>query len=150
MKTEKEYLEMIAQHDAAPRTWGRINCYRCPDGHKTYVIDRDNGVTPFILGCRHPAARKSNRLASAAIRYNFDGPNVCGLAAESAFYCVPSEYEALATFEFFRPSYQYLRDRFTDPRVIEHIEDGGLCLRRIGELDAIGADPGPLRRNRRI
>lgn len=72
---------------------------------------------------------------------SFDGPNVCGLAAESAFYCVPSEYEALATFEFFRPSYQYLRDRFTDPRVIEHIEGGGLCLRRIGELDAIGADP---------
>jgi hypothetical protein len=45
---------------------GRVNKYRCDNGHITTTIDAQLGVTPFMILCRH-----------------------CGETAKSAFYTQP-------------------------------------------------------------
>ena len=37
----------------------RINVYTCKAGHQTITIDKDHGVTPMMLDCRHPGCKES-------------------------------------------------------------------------------------------
>jgi len=58
------------QNQCSRHTWkgdvptdGKVNVYRCPDGHLTWTIHADDGVTPFAIDCSR-----------------------CGKPAQSAFY----------------------------------------------------------------
>jgi hypothetical protein len=99
---------------------GRLNVYGCtgkrefrpplgtmviiggPCGWKAITIDREPGVTPFLIKCEG-----------------------CGGDAQSSFYRVPANLDA--THEWYRPdSFEGLK-----PGEIEHVKKGGLLLRRI-------------------
>ncbi|ALJ08263.1 hypothetical protein [Brevundimonas sp. DS20] len=74
-------------------------------GQAMWTIDREPGVTPFLTSCRH-----------------------CGGYAQSRSYQVPQD--TVADFEWYRP------DAFTpDMKAAtrDHILNGGLILRKIGE-----------------
>lgn len=82
----------------------RINIYTCEKGHKTVTIDRDEGVTPFMIGCEHEG---------------------CDELARSGFYQADKDTEP--THEWYKPdSYDGLSDG-----EIEHVKLGGLLLRKI-------------------
>lgn len=81
---------------------GKINEYICPDGHKIVTINTDEGVTPFILQCRHVGCNKS---------------------AKSQMHLVDQEQEP--THEWVRPI--DLEELSEWDR--EHVEMGGLLLK---------------------
>ncbi|OYX62712.1 MAG: hypothetical protein B7Y88_13745 [Sphingomonadales bacterium 32-64-17] len=86
----------------------RKNAYECEEcGSWICTIDREQGVTPFMVGC-----------------------GSCGAMAKSKFYRVS---ELLAeTHEWYRPeTLEGLSDWSAD-----HVRRGGLLLRRIGGGDA--------------
>lgn len=96
---------------------GRFNVYTCPDGHQTVTLDVDDGVTPMFLGCRHDGTETA-----------------CNLMAESACYpdgpMPESLREAYEEFgwEWYRPSMKWARRQ--GPEMLDHVERGGLVLRR--------------------
>jgi hypothetical protein len=121
--TEKEYN---ALNESNKHAWGAVNFYLCPEGHITVTIDRDNGVTPFIIWCEH-----EDFLASAAKR---GASRKCGREAQSAFYRVSESYASRATHEFYRPTFEYYQN-IKSKALKEHIERGGLAFRKIGDSD---------------
>lgn len=88
---------------------GRKNAYVCHVcGGKTVTIDRDDGVTPFMIRCR---ATKD-----------------CEAMAESSFYrCDPT---LVPTHEWYRPGAAEIGA--ATPAMRQHYEMGGLGLREIG------------------
>lgn len=47
---------------------GKINTYTCKDGHKTVTIDKDEGVTPFMISCEEcKALDKLNSTATSSM-----------------------------------------------------------------------------------
>lgn len=87
---------------------GRVNFYRCERdfAHMTVTIDREPGVTPFMIRCPHCEEK------------NF---------AQSAGYRVATTLEP--THEWYRPdSFGELRDQ---PWALDHVKMGGLLLRKI-------------------
>ena len=86
----------------------RVNSYRCDTcGKDTVTIDRDEGVTPFILGCRVTAG--------------------CSGMGTSAMY-KPGE-KRRPTHEWFSPNEQE-RKRLSRG-MLEHVIRGGLDIRPI-------------------
>ena len=71
------------------------------------TIDRDNGVTPFSIRCRHPVGK-------------------CDGLAYSFFYKGISEF-SIPVWEWYRP--ETLEE--IDPRNLDHVMKGGLLLREI-------------------
>lgn len=95
------------------RRYGRKNIYTCKKcGGVTITIDIDDGVTPFMIRCR--ASGNEDR---------------CDGMAQSCMYRVPVETPD-AEWEWFKPTgSQYLK-LSRDMR--EHVDKGGLDLRKIG------------------
>lgn len=85
----------------------KINAYTCPAGHQTITVDRDEGMTTFMLGCKHPG---------------------CTLHAQSSFYRCPQDLTP--EWEWYRPNEDELSR--TDAMMVEHARAGGLFIRRIG------------------
>ena len=130
--TKEEYEAIAANEAAREREFGMLNCYACPRRHYTFTIDRDHGVTPFIIRCEH---REPLAKASAG------GQSVqCKEQAQSSMYRVHENWSSKVTHEFYRPSFEYFQARITDPRMVDHIKGGGLCFRKVGDLDCYGAD----------
>lgn len=95
---------------------GRLNVYTCEAGHEVVTIDRDPGVTPSGMLCRHTETR------------GFPAVEVqCELRARSAFYRVPDGL--VAAFEWYRPDDE--ERRRLNPYQAEHVDRGGLLLRPI-------------------
>jgi hypothetical protein len=96
---------------------GKFNVYTCPEGHHTVTFDVDDGVTPMFLGCR------------------YDGTETgCGLTAESACYpdsplpdILRVKFEQFG-WEWYRPSVKWARRK--GPETLDHVQRGGLVLRR--------------------
>jgi hypothetical protein len=90
---------------------GKINAYTCDEcARKTFTIDRDDGVTPFMIRCVH-----------------------CGARAMSAFYRVAQTYKP--SHEWYRPNDTEITAMAAYPELastVQHIKDGGLVLRQIG------------------
>lgn len=85
----------------------RKNAYECEDcGSYIVTVDREPGVTPFMVGCGN-----------------------CGAMAKSKFYRVQAYLEP--THEWYRP--ETLAGLKGGVR--EHVENGGLLLRQIGGGD---------------
>lgn len=130
--SEEKYNSVKTQYESTERTWGMVNVYTCKNGHRTWTIDRDNGVTPFMIQCEQNIS-----LTKASLK----GPQIrCKAVATSAMYRVHSGYESFATHEFYRPSYAYIVDQISSPPMLEHIANGGLCFRKIGDLHCQGSN----------
>lgn len=91
---------------------GRVNGYGCQNRqcrHVMVTVDVDDGVTPFMVGCPK-----------------------CGASAHSFFYptqgCPPAE---TATHEWYAPDEEERRE--LNAAELDHVERGGLLLRRKGE-----------------
>lgn len=102
---------------------GLINEYVCEKcGGITRTINRDQGTTPFMIGCR------------AVI-----GAGCKGMA-QSSFYRV-SQYR-LPAFEFIKPTpeelEQWLKDHKQEEHrgaIAEHVANGGMILRKCNGAD---------------
>lgn len=107
----------------------RVNVYTCTAcGHRTTTVDRDEGVTPFMIGCPE-----------------------CDTWAHSAFYQV--DQTLAPEFEWYRPTadeldaeiseaVQQVTEKFGDAHaaevregleaaIREHAEKGGLSMRPV-------------------
>jgi hypothetical protein len=84
----------------------RLNRYRCEKCHKSIVtVDRDEGVTPFMLNCRRTPG--------------------CSGQMTSRFYQVESVWGP-PTFEWRKPTKkEYKR---MSPAMKQHIDQGGLDI----------------------
>lgn len=129
--SEEEYNSIKLQYESTVRTWGAVNVYTCKNGHRTWTIDRDHGVTPFMIPCQHRTSLTKASLKGKHFQ--------CNGLAESAMYRVHAGYESFATHEYYRPSYDYIRDQISSLQMLEHIKNGGLCFRRIGDLHCQGS-----------
>jgi hypothetical protein len=92
---------------AGPRQ-GKKNVYMCDCGHAFVSIDRDTGVTPFMVKCRQPD---------------------CGMLAKSWFYRVPEPLIASVSpvIEWYSPD--EAERRTLSPAAMDHVEKGGLLQR---------------------
>ena len=107
--TPEMYAQVAAEAETNKGEWGAINgyvCENCP--HKMVTIDREAGVTPFMMPCEN-----------------------CKGWMRSSMYRVPQNLTP--THEFFRPSYEMLKT--LTPGLFDHVKKGGLAFRKIGELE---------------
>lgn len=84
----------------------RINVYRCEYGCNTVTIDVDDGVTPFMIGCRS----RSTPERPIEDKY-LDADGFCTGSATSCFYPktpLPS-YFPQPKWEWFKPTESDLR-----------------------------------------
>lgn len=112
-EVERRYTKLM--NDVATNDYykvdltNRINTYRCGFGHLTVTIDRDAGVTPMFLNCKH-----------------------CGGQASSAGYRPKDKEHLVPTYEWFRPSLkECMKMRGKSEGLLDHILMGGLELRAI-------------------
>jgi len=93
---------------------GKKNVYRCEHGHRTITVDLVEGVTPFMIRCRHEG---------------------CDTHAQSSFYRVDQGLEA--THEWYLPSIdEAFQLNMQHPGMLDHVKQGGLVLRKIEEAAA--------------
>ena len=85
------------------------DCQLCGLPH--ICVDRDIGVTPFILRCRLTPG--------------------CKGMAESRFYRLPADNLLKPQFEWYRPKPGESFPNMNDAGMIQHIQKGGLMLREI-------------------
>jgi hypothetical protein len=83
---------------------GKVNVYKCPNGHDNITVNADEGVTPFMLRCR-----ESN----------------CGAMAQSQMYMV--NQSLTPQFEWYKPTNM----KALNPAERHHVEMGGLLIRKI-------------------
>jgi hypothetical protein len=86
----------------------RINVYSCAAGHLTVTVDVDEGVTPFMMGCKTPG---------------------CNHDTTSSFYPRGPKPPHIPEpqWEWFKPTAKQLRKM--DEGMRQHCEMGGLDLR---------------------
>ncbi len=104
------------------------NVYKCPKGHYTFTVDRDYGVTPFLIACEHRTYLASQTKKGASFQ--------CRERAQSSAYQFSDAYlksrYGEPVLEFYRPTYEYYLT-IKNESLKEHLEAGGLALRKIGE-----------------
>lgn len=92
---------------------GEINGWRCDEcGHHTYVVHVDDGVTPMFLACRATAGCKGT-----GVSLMYPAPPV------------PQHVIDAVAWEWFKPTRRAVRRM--EPEMRQHIEMGGLELRRL-------------------
>lgn len=155
--TADEWSAMIEDQDKGERSWGLLNAYLCEWCKEMFVsIDRDRGVTPFMMPCPNPIHGRppsttpdpslSDRKAKRQIqdRTRYDGtfirtdvprmPDGRPLTARSCMYRLPKFItEAQAEYEFYRPSFEAYSAIPIGP-VSDHLSNGGLSFRKIGTV----------------
>ena len=93
----------------------RKNIYVCDKGHRNITVDVDVGVTPFMIGCRHPD---------------------CDLIARSLFY--PKRITEEAEYEWYMPNALELKQlKKCSQDEYEHAKGGGLSIRRRTDKEPI-------------
>jgi hypothetical protein len=91
-----------------------VNAYRCPYGHVTVTVQEVEGATPMFIPC----AEKPCPGRAASMGYN-----------QEVIAHLP---DPTPRWEWYRPGRQQLRRmRAHDPYVLEHVNQGGLLLRRL-------------------
>lgn len=99
--------EAIKANDGFRHKMWKLNVYVCPKKHLTTTVDVDEGVTPFMLGCKMPG---------------------CNEMAQSSFY--PKQrpipmHIPMPLWEWYKPDINKVSSFERD-----HVEKGGLLLRR--------------------
>jgi hypothetical protein len=88
---------------------GKTNLYTCTScGGRVTTIDREDGVTPFMIGCRATEG--------------------CHGMMQSSFYRVPPDAPP-PTYEWYRPTEKEARR--LGPSMLEHVKQGGLNIRPV-------------------
>lgn len=152
--TADEWQAMIATEAARQDATKRLNAYVCDLCKDFFItIDRDPGVTPFMMPCGNPAhgrppdpdpslsARKLKRLVPGP---RLDGtftrtdiirmPDGRPCTARSLCYRVPGFItEEKAEYEFYRPTFEAYSEIPIGP-VSDHLSNGGLSFRKIGTV----------------
>ena len=91
---------------------GKINVYGCQTcGGKIVTIDLDKGITPFMIGCKATPE--------------------CDGDMYSSFYNVDQSLEA--EYEWYRPKSVEHYPAEHRKMMQDHIDKGGLDMRKIGE-----------------
>ena len=94
---------------------GEINVYVCQKCHgHTVTIDRDDGTTPFLLGCRADGTTHG-----------------CKGMAKSTFYRASFSHQK-PIWEWYKPGQEELH-KTRDVNMLRHYALGGLNIRRIEE-----------------
>jgi hypothetical protein len=107
----------------------RINVYICQKcGGHTVTVDVDEGVTPFMIGCRSGHFVKFGR-GKARVKKSCNG------MAHSSFYPrgPKPDYIKEPAWEWFKPTDADLEALYRGDlleQMREHVEKGGLILRR--------------------
>lgn len=93
----------------------KLNAYRCDKcGGNTVTLDVDEGVTPMFLGCRADGTETG-----------------CdGRAVSMGYPKGPAPAWAVPQWEWYKPA--PIEMRGMSPEMRDHIQRGGLALRRIG------------------
>lgn len=115
-----------------------INVYVCEGcGYRHVTINKDTGVTPFLIGCRNP-----NSPVVAPSTSSIRSSTGCGHLARSSMYRV--DQSLAAEFEWYGPNKQERAG--LDPQSLQHVESGGLLLRAFGAevADPPEVSPAPL------
>lgn len=114
---------------------GKKNGYTCQGcGWRIVTVNVDDGTTPFMVGCENPlptdGEKEKGRAASGPIRFE----KGCGAMMQSHFYRIPQDLEP--SHEWHSPDERERKQmrRKGDPN-LEHVERGGLLLRRISDRD---------------
>ncbi len=110
----------------------RLNAYTCQKCKATVItIDKDNGVTPFIIPCLTEIESMSS-----LVEYPKNRHRKCNGDMYSHFYTVPPFVTPL--FEWFKPDiealnkcYSPLKVKLYNKDMRDHIKNGGLDLRKI-------------------
>lgn len=103
------------------KEYGKINVYCCELGHQTVTVDRQPGVTPFLISC--PACKKT------------------GITTEAHSAMYKCDQSLKPTHEFYRPTPAELEemsktmstDEYLDE--LQHLDKGGLSFREIKEVN---------------
>jgi len=113
---------------------GKKNGYTCRGcGWRIVTVNRADGVTPFLLGCQNDIPSDEDR-AKAIAAGGVRSSSGCGAFMESAFYRVPQHLEP--SHEWYAPDKaERKRMRRRNDPSLEHVEQGGLLLRRISDRD---------------
>lgn len=113
---------------------GKRNGYTCRScGWRIVTVNRDAGVTPFMLGCANDVPSDEDREKAKAAGQAF-GSKGCGAFMESHFYRIPQDAEP--SHEWYSPdAKERKRMRHKGDPNFEHVERGGLLLRRISDID---------------
>lgn len=90
---------------------GMINVYTCKKGHRTVTVDRDSGVTPMFIDCPHDECVNGGVLSFQL--------------ATSCMY--RTDQSQTPSHEWYRPG----DDETLNPAEREHVDAGGLLLRKI-------------------
>ena len=110
----------------------RLNAYTCKKCKVTVItIDKDEGVTPFMISC----LTKIDKMSSL-VEYPKNRREKCNGDMYSHFYTVPPFVTPL--FEWFKPDIDALDKRYF-PVIVklynkdmqDYIKNGGLDLRKI-------------------
>lgn len=115
---------------------GKKNGYLCRGcGWRIITVNRDEGVTPFMIGCQNDVPSDDDRKA-ARESGGVLGSRGCGAYMESAFYRVLQSLEP--SHEWYAPD-KAERKRMRKKRDsnLEHVARGGLILRRISDIDGV-------------
>lgn len=88
---------------------GKHNIYKCPDGHLTVTIDRDDGVTPYLTSCTHSGCQE--------------------LARSHIYNPMCQVFEP--THEWYKPTLEEATHLELNEATLEHIRRGGLILREM-------------------
>ena len=89
----------------------KINIYACGNGHETVTKDLHEGTTPMFIGC----PKCSQDLGQSVSSY-------------SKWYDVPQDL--VPTHEWYAP--EEAEKKTLDEQTLEHVNLGGLLLRKIG------------------
>ncbi|HEY3435109.1 MAG TPA: hypothetical protein VGK41_05605 [Solirubrobacterales bacterium] len=107
---------------------GKINGWSCPICRETtYAVHVDDGVTPFMLGCKTKSCEGMGRSM-----FYPDGPP-------------PQHVLVAVSWEWYSPDDRERRK--LDAAVLEHVEKGGLLVRELTDAgrdvlrDVHGFDP---------
>lgn len=104
---------------------GARNAYVCPAGHYTVTVDLDEGTTPATIHC--PEYIK--------------GTGLCSRLATSMWYPRPTDgWPCPPTHGWYKPSLK----RAKRMGELDHVQRGGLLLRRLVPGDDIPPQPGLL------
>lgn len=114
---------------------GKKNGYKCKGcGWRIVTVNACEGTTPFMVGCENPAPTEEEKRAGKDAQ-GFSGSKGCGAFMESFFYQVPQHLEP--SHEWYSPDKQERKRlrRKGQAETLEHVERGGLLLRRVGQAD---------------
>lgn len=118
----------------------KINAYTCSNRHRTITIDLVEGVTPFMIRCPHPGCQEMAQSCMYQTGQKQQPTHEWYKPTEEEMH-----KEAEVSFESYKQTPLYLSSTDDDRlalddiygRIKDHVDKGGLMLRKIQNSDTI-------------